>query len=253
MGNFKGSIGHQLIEPLYSYDSYYLSNSESGIQVLISKPKLFADIWLNWQKFILPGDNFKEEFVIGTNIQYRFTQISSPFSVKALVSAVGTHKGGQVETAGGYLQTIINSASGLHFSYKYSNKDSIGLFSQYCTFVDASPYKQMFYSKGWGSYSMLFAGFKNFNVEAGFWHGRHYISSKGEMLFQSVSEKYTGYWEPNKDLVISKLSWSKLINNSAKAGLGGGIYYDLLQKNIDFYYQFHLIIQFNTVLKRNLF
>jgi len=54
MGNILGYDNHHLIEPLLSGDFQYLNPPENGIQFLYQRPKFNGDLWINWQRFILP-------------------------------------------------------------------------------------------------------------------------------------------------------------------------------------------------------
>ena len=84
----------------------------------------------------------------------------------------------------------------------------------------------------------------------GYWYGDYFIAPRGEPLFQSVSQKYTGYVEPQKQLIVSKLFFQKAINKDINLGIRFESYYDLLNDNFDFSYGLHIVFNRSFFLKK---
>ncbi len=252
MGNIRGNLNHGLPDPLFSFDRYYTSPDERGIQILADTKYHKTDIWLNWEKFILPGDDFKEEFTAGGKTNILVLNPNKGVGISIPLAGMAMHKGGQVENTEGHLQTVFNTAAGINLFYKpfQDKKDSIGIQSLFLSFTDASPYKNLLYSKGWGVYSNFYYKLTDWYFEGGYWYGKHFIAPRGEWLFQSVSEKYSLYWESSKSLIFAKLGWTHEIAEGINAGTGGGLYYDTKRATLDFYYQLHLIVNLNFPLKQ---
>jgi len=251
MGHIDGFNAHRLPEPIFSADRRYENSPETGLQVTADRKHHSSDIWLNWEKFILPGDNFKEEFVMGGRSFIFINPSGSRKNVALSLNGIAAHKGGQVGSAGEHLSTLMNSAVGIIAFIKpnESTDDSIGIRNDFCGYRDASPFKQQLYSAGWGNYSTIFGKYHGFYFEAGYWYGRHFIAPRGQWLFQSVSKLYTVYWEPVNNIVTTKVGWTYKPDKQFKAGIGGGLYYDTELKNIDFYYQFHLSLNLSYLIK----
>jgi hypothetical protein len=250
MGNISGYHHHRLPEPLFSHDRMYTGAPESGVQVIASRKHHLTDIWLNWENFILPGENQKEEFVIGGRSFVFLKPRGEGFNLALTLNGIAVHKGGQVG-AGGNLSTLMNSATGLMVYYKPagSKTDSIGIRNDFCGYNDASPVKLKLYSRGWGNYTTVFGKWKGFYAEGGLWYGRHFIAPRGEWLYQSVSNLYTVYWEPSNTIITFKTGWTHRVTDGVKAALGGGCYYDTALRSVDYYYHFHISVQLNWLLK----
>ncbi|PKP20633.1 MAG: hypothetical protein CVU05_08605 [Bacteroidetes bacterium HGW-Bacteroidetes-21] len=251
MGNIQGSLNHLLPDPLFTFDKYYISPEETGIQFLANSKYHITDIWLNWEKFILPGDDFKEEFTAGGKTILLIIRPSKGVGFSLPMVGMAMHKGGQVENTSGHLQTVFNSAVGINLYYKPTTekKDSLGIQTLFCGFMDGSPYKGLLYSRGWGIYSNAYIKLSDWYFEAGYWHGKHFIAPRGEWLFQSISSKYGMYWEPSKDLIFAKAGWKHDICNGVKVGTGGGLFFDTQRNTLDFYYQLHMIINLDFPIR----
>lgn len=249
MGNINGYHNHRLPEPLLSVDRMYTENPETGVQVTGETKRHHSDVWLNWENFILPGENDKEEFVIGGRSFVFLKPLSEGLNVALTLNGMAAHRGGQVG-AEGNMSTLMNSATGLMAWYNPSGTtDSIGIRNDFYGYNDASPVKLKLYSRGWGNYTTCFARIKGYYIEGGFWYGRHYIAPRGEWLYQSVSRLYTVYWEPTSTMVTVKGGWTHTITDGIKAALGGGCYYDIPSQSFDFYYQFHLSLKLDWLIR----
>lgn len=234
-GYIYGYDFHQLIEPLYSTDYFYLNKPETGIQFLYNQKKIKSNLWLNWEKFILPNDNFKEEFIIGNNSKIFLTSKEKSFEVSIPINFVAKHKGGQVETNTSPLQTYFNWAIGADLSYRFEKKQ-IGLNSYYVQFNDVSNEKILYYTDGYGIYSNIYFNSENFEIHTGYWIGNYYYSPIGEPLYQSLSKKYVGYQEPVKNVFLFKFRYKKIEWNNVLISLNFESYYDYQRNYFDFSY-----------------
>lgn len=231
MGNIEGHKMHNLIEPLYCYDNEYLENPETGLQLLFNYEKFKSDLWLNWQKFILPRDNFKEEFVAGVN---SFIYLSK--SLKYNYAAIFKHKGGQIEINDSPMQTFCNMNNGITLQIKITDYN-LYFSSNYLQYFDLSPYKLLQYITGYGFYNFveLFTK-KRLLLNIGYWYGQYYYSPIGEPLFQSLSRKYVYYEEPTKKLIIFKFNYLHNVTNNTPLNIYFQFYYDYERKYLDYSY-----------------
>lgn len=252
LGNIHGTIEHKLIEPLYSFDKHITNNPEEGIQFLGDFKHFEGDLWLNWEKFIVPQDTFQEEFTFAATTKIKLYNPESKFRFSIPLQGMVTHKGGQGGSNSSYLQTYFNTASGFEIEYQPSlnSKYSFGTKNYFLTYNDASDSAFQYYSKGYGVYCSLFATFGKFNFMTGYWYSEHFIAPHGEFLFQSVSNKYTIWWEPNKQLITAKLQFNHKINDGIKLAVRAETYYDLIRYNFDFSYSLFLIINQDFFLKK---
>lgn len=252
LGNIHGTVEHNLIEPLYSFDKHFTNNPEQGVQFLGNFKHFEGDLWLNWENFIVPGDTFQEQFTLATTSKIKFYKPENKLRFSIPLQGMATHKGGQGGTNSSFLQTYFNTASGFELEYlpSLNSKKRFGTKNYFVTYNDASDSSFQYYSKGYGIYCNLFAKVGNFDFMAGYWYSEHFIATRGEFLFQSVSNKYTIWWEPNKQLITSKLQFSHNINNGIKLAIRAETYYDVIRYNFDFSYSFYLTINEDFFLKK---
>ena len=252
LGNIHGTLQHKLAEPLYSFDRHFYGNPETGLQFLINTKYFESDIWLNWEKFILPGDNFKEEFTMAGTGRFKFYNTEDKFQFSIPLQGLAAHKGGQTESSTAPLQTYFNSVIGLKADFHvFSNFENfIGTEDYFLGYSDASAEKVNFYSQGYGYLSNVYGKFGKFNISLGYWYGEHFIAPRGEPLFQSVSQKYTIWWEPKKQLILNKFQFNHTISKGIDIAVRFQSYYDLLQENMDFSYSIFLIVNQQFFLKK---
>jgi len=247
-GYIYGYNFHQLIEPLYSTDYFYLNKPETGLQFIYNNTKLKSDLWLNWEKFILPNDNFKEEFIIGNNSKIILMSNKESIDILLPINFVAKHKGGQVEVDNSPLQTYFNWASGIDLSIKFE-KNKIGLYSYYTQFNDVSHKKLLHYTDGYGIYSNVYFHSKNIELYSGYWFGTFYYSPVGEPLYQSLSRKYVAYQEPVKNLILFKFRYKKLEWKNLFFALQFESYFDYQRKYFDFSYGLLINIAETSLIK----
>lgn len=245
LGNIHGTVQHKLIEPLYSFDRHYSGQPETGIQILGKFNHFEGDLWLNWEKFILPGDPYKEEFTMAGTGKIIFLKPENKFRFNIPIQWLAAHKGGQMETDPEPMQTYFNTVIGMEAEHHpFNNKNnSIEINSFFASYYDASPVHVKYYSEGYGILSSLYAKIGKFDITAGYWYGEHFIAPRGEPLFQSVSQKYVIWWEPEKQIVLNKFQYRHSIKKGIDLAIRFESYYDILQKNMDFSYSLFLVVK----------
>ncbi|HNX45026.1 MAG TPA: hypothetical protein PKI35_11365 [Bacteroidales bacterium] len=243
-GQLQGQFNHRLIEPLYSSDNYFEKNPENGLQLIIDKSGINADIWLDWEHFLLPGDSNQEQITAGLNLSYKLIN-KEPVSVKACLQSVIHHHGGQVDVMDTPLQTRLNIAPGLIVGYSPDSRFVTGasLSAWLVQALDQSPTPTLRYLRGYGIYTAATAENPWATVMAAWWHGKDYFSPLGDYLFQSVSELDPFYHRNTRDLLNMKLLLNREIARGVKAGFRFETYHDLRKNQIDFCYGLNILAQ----------
>lgn len=252
LGNIHGTVEHKLIEPLYSFDNHFSNNPEQGIQFLGNFKQFEGDLWLNWEKFIVPKDTFQEEFTLGATAKIKLYKPENKLRLSLPLQGMATHKGGQGNPNSNNEQTYFNAGTGFELEYlpSLNSNKSFGTKNYFATYTDASNNSIQYYSKGYGIYCNLFAKIGKFDFMAGYWYGKHFIAPRGEFLFQSVSNKYVIWWEPNKQLITSKLQFKHKVYNGINLAIRAETYYDLIRYNFDFSYSLYLVVNEDFFLKK---
>ncbi len=243
-GQLSGQLNHRLIEPIYSSDNYFEKNPENGIQLLIDKFGAQADIWMDWEHYLMPGDSLQEQITGGANIGYDFKGIHQfVFSVK--LQALMHHHGGQVDISDAPLQTRANIAPGISVEYIPESKvvTEATISSWLVKALDLSPNPTLPYTRGQGVYTTATVENNWIMLMAGLWHGNRYFSPMGDYLFQSVSEVYPNYTQVNRNLLNLKFLFNHKIAPGVKAGIRFESYHDLDNHRMDFCYGLNILAQ----------
>ena len=59
LGNIYGGANHELIAPLFNPEQNISADPEMGLQILLHRPHINLDTWLNWQSYIFEEDSHK--------------------------------------------------------------------------------------------------------------------------------------------------------------------------------------------------
>jgi len=212
LGTLEGGINHGFIEPIYDYKWLINERLENGFQFMVDTKPYEHDLYLNWRKAIHPGDDFKEEFDIGYSGKFNVVN-NSKWKVSIPVQLLYSHKGGQVDVTNQPLQSLTNTALGLSLTYKKQGRflNNVVFDNYYVNYKDVSGNKLQPFNEGNGFLSHLLFDFKNLGIDLRYWNSSGYIAPRGNSLFQSISEKYPGLVEKNRELVIVSFIFDKEI------------------------------------------
>ncbi|MBN2681348.1 MAG: hypothetical protein JXR58_02460 [Bacteroidales bacterium] len=242
MGTIYGTLNHKLIEPIYRFENYIEKNTENGIQLIFDKKFFNLDIWVDWEQFIFQNDINQEHISGGYSgsinlLKLKDIEFSIPFQSTIY------HEGGQVDLANKSDLLLVNTASGLTIEKKNNNGfiKSISLSGFYLTYGDFSDEQYKRYKNGNAVFSNVFIKTLALNFFAGYWSGHKYISTKGEPLFNAVSQMYTTYFEPDKDLLLLKFIYERNLYKGVLLGVRLETYYGLIYNKTDFSYGVHLV------------
>lgn len=251
-GSLYGTANHRLIEPVYEFERYFVKNHEGGIQFLLKTGFFESDTWLNWEKFIIEGDPFQEEFTMGTSNIAKLTRDGSKIEISIPFQMIASHKGGQISSIDGNIETIVNSATGIVARKRFSDVGFkfIELSNYFLSYHDLSHTKTLPYSQGLAVYSNIVAEWRSLTVGAGYWYADKYITKRGRPVFQTISVKDPLYFEETRQLITSKIMLNKRIGKEVSIGLRFETYYDLQNNNFDYTYGLHIIYNQRFFLKK---
>ena len=113
LGNYHGGVNHRLIEPLYRWEKQLVDKPESGIQMVYADKKYFADVWLDWHRYIERGDTLPEVLTFGVSSSFTLTNDDSRWKVSIPLQLIINHKGGQIDVSDEKMIVLGNLASRL--------------------------------------------------------------------------------------------------------------------------------------------
>ncbi len=252
LGSIYGTLNHQLAEPLFRYDRYYTNPVEYGMQFILHKPRIWSDIWLNWEHYVSTGDAGPEKLTGGTNT--RINLISNKnLNIQIPFQTLVFHSGGQFENKSYSISTIINSLSGIKISLFPDNIFNVRISQLFLGYYGKSLPPEgvkgyIPFNKGWAGYTKLRFNYKSYSFMTGYWHANNFFAPKGEFLFQSLSEYKPNFYVKERNLWTTKLWFHKQIGKNLKIEARFSTYYDLISHKMDISYGFYLILNQNLFL-----
>jgi hypothetical protein len=236
IGQTEGQLQHGFIEPLYSTDNYFTKNPEYGLQLLINRKKFHADLYLDWEKFILPGETQQEVITGGLLADYLLNGIAENRGLSAHFQSIFTHIGGQVNDSDVPMQQRANIATGLKYTFVPGHKTlgRVILSSFYIQSLELSQTNTLPFESGLALHNTLTLENKWAKLSTGWFHGEYFFAPSGDYLFQSVSELNDWYVGEKRDLITSKLLLSHSIFKGVDFGFRIESYYDIQRNDNDF-------------------
>lgn len=253
-GSLYGALDHDLIEPLFAFDRGFTNHNESGLQFLIDRGFIKADVWLNWEQFIFTGDPFREKFTAGFSSTIKIAG-KSQLKVEMPLQFLVFHRGGQIDTSPERMQNLLNYATGIDFTWDMANSvfNSLSFRGYLAGFSDMSGELQYPWDEGWAVYPNFIVRTSRLEAGIGYWTGARFIAPLGEPVFQSVSAVDPEFTEEHRKLLTSKIVYQRGLAKGIDMGLRFEVYYDLPAGRFDHSGGLHIIIDhrfFITKLQR---
>jgi hypothetical protein len=241
-GSIYGTIHHRLIEPVYHFERFLEKNNEEGLQFLYDSKRMYADVWLNWEKFIRPGDPFQEEFNAGSFFELRAIE-KNRLNIYLPLQLTAKHTGGQINTGNDQVTSVFNTSVGTKIQYGMNNQNNhIWLEGHYVNYFGQVPDEWAF-KKGNGLYLQSGLLFGPFHILLTYWKAKKYLSPLGNPIYQSMSKTDYSYTESNRSLLIPEIQYTKRIISGVDIGVRFTGYYDFKHKNPDYSYSIYLLFR----------
>ena len=251
IGNYRGGVNHRLIEPLYTWEKHLTERPESGLQFRYEGERHFADVWVNWQRFIQHGDSVPEVLTFGASGELELGRKGrSRWSVP--LQLLINHQGGQIDVSEERMIVAGNAAAGLIYQ-----RDCPGRFPESWSmevylvgYYDKLPDNAVRpYESGWGIYPVVRATERGFMAQCGYWYAQQFYAFEGEPLFASFNPLYPETTLPRRSMLTLKLSYEKQLHRLI--GFGGFMetYSDFKRGKTDYCFGVYLRFKGNFSLQ----
>lgn len=243
-GQLDGQLQHGFIEPIYNTDNYFIKNPEYGVQFKVNRKKFNTDLYMDWEKFLLPGEEHQEIITGGLLASYSLNDFAENRGLSAHFQSIIHHFGGQVDNSDNPLQSRANIALGLKYVFVPGVKvlNRVTLSSYYIQALELSQTNTIPFESGFALHNTITFENKWIKLGTGWFHGEYFFAPMGDYLFQSVSQFNDWYVGEKRDLVTSKV----LIGHDILKGVNFGIrfesYYDLQRQSNDFSYGLNISV-----------
>ena len=257
-GTLEGSHNHRLIEPLYDFERVMTDRLEEGLQFLLKKPAVFADIWINWETMIYRGSSSQEEVSGGVSFS-RLLWEARGWQLKMPLQGIAYHRGGQIDINPAPLVTRVNLAGGAELERKWEHGFIRSLsFQPYVSwFRDFSNEVVLPYKDGEGIYLNVSAATRHFMAMISYWEGNEFVSIKGGGLYQSVSTNFKNpdFTQDKRQLLIFRFMLQVPISPNLEVSTRFEPHYDFGFRQFEFshgmYLNYKTDFSLFTVKKRN--
>lgn len=203
-GNLNANLNHQLIEPLYNFEGILNNNLENGIELIQKKNGNFLDIWIDWQKMIYRGSNFKEEIWGGMHYKPAIYSKNN-FNLNLPIQFTAYHAGGQITSDKSPLKTEFNLALGFEANWKNIGKlKKISIQNYVLGFKELSNFTNKPKS-GTAFYLNASAETKKVNGMLSYFYGNTFNSFSGGDIYQSINKNNISNTVKYRKLLIMRI------------------------------------------------
>ncbi len=251
LGSLNQDNNHNLSEPMFEPERYFTDTGENGFQLQYKSSKLEFDTWINWEQFILENDPFQEKFTFGLTGRWKLNSNAANNILSVPVEIMFAHRGGEIDSSDGSVQTIGNFASGLEFVRKIENSKikswSFKTMAYY--FSDNSSQKEFTYDRGHAFYPQLSIHTKKSRLSLGYWNAYKFASSRGSELFTTKVISSENYAETRKELATLNYYYEHKVAKGIHIGGKLDVYYDLAKSVENFATSIYLRINGDFFLR----
>jgi hypothetical protein len=244
IGQLDGQLQHGFIEPIYNTDNYFIKNPEYGVQFLVDRKRIHSDLFLDWEKFLLPGEAHQEVITGGLLASYMMNDFRDKRGLSVHVQSIIHHFGGQVDNSDNPLQSRANLAAGLNYAFLPDLKiiKRVTVSSFYIQALELSQTNTIPFKSGFGLHNTVTIENKWAKLSTGWFHGEYFFAPLGDYLFQSVSQFNNWYIGEERDLITSKLLLEHQVMKGVNFGFRLESYYDIQRKSNDFSYGLNISV-----------
>lgn len=251
LGTLEGALNHRFIEPIYDVESVINDRLEQGVQFIFNKKHLWLDWYIDWEKAIVQNSPYREEFTTGISSRIKLSH-TDKLNVELPLQVMVAHKGGQIDTSGLPVESLLNTAVGASITCNTNRSFLKALRTEhyFAYYKDVSGTKAQLYKEGTGLYSSLLFKTKWLDIDTRYWRGYRFHGPRGGALYSSISEKVPGYGEKERELIFLSLIYNRQLFPHVNLDFRVEPYYDI--KNQMAEYSYSLFLRFNKdfLLKR---
>jgi hypothetical protein len=251
MGALRGSIHHQVSEPLFNSEKRYSRPVENGLQFIFNFERHWADIWLDWENFIQNGDTEPEKLVFGISSKHKWIVNSENWQINTPLVFLVNHSGGQITIEEQLTQTLINASAGFEIvKHLGAKQNSIALKSDALLFHDNAKNAGLPFNTGYGNNTGLYSQVGKFQVSIGHFHGFNFMVPLGNGLFQSLSNYLPNVYRKNINLINLKAGYGQKLLKELMIDAMAEAYYNYDINHIDYSFGLSLLFLPNwTIIK----
>ncbi len=239
-GNLEGSLNHRLVEPLYDFERVLNNRLETGVQFLYERDDFFADAWFDWRYMQYWNDPQQEQFVGGLSVMKRLFAVGTG-TLSIPLQLVARHEGGQLDTAGMAVQTVINTAAGLAWTRSLDGPLKEYSLSGYYLFDKDITDARQPYVDGDGIYfnGSITTRF-GLEVMASYWQAREFLSVQGGLIYPAISPQDGTTLQPSPSFIMLRFLYNRPVAKDLTLSARLEPFYDLAFDTFQYSWGFYM-------------
>lgn len=241
-GDIHSHENHYLPNYLYNSDLLLLDPIEEGISVNYSNTKLYIETWIDWEKYIVSGSPFREEFLFGTTAQYKlidFEKNSNTLNFAVLIK----HKGGEIDASPLTVQTLLNTRLGFSQLFRFNNTASLNFGSDLINYINNSGTPEIPIKSGYAFTIYGGVQLNDWQLVIDYWHSNKFYSIKGDSYYSNYINTEIS---PQRNIISFSQIWKKNISESASIAFNNNLLYDFSKTKMDLYSTLKLVVFINN-------
>ncbi len=186
MGNLNQDQNHGLPQPMLDSEHFIADKPEVGIQTKFESKYVNADVWIDWQKMILAGDPFKEQFVFGVKSEFAFLR-TEDIELSLPLSFNGLHRGGEIDSAQGLATTCLTVSEGFKVQKNLNGGAVKKWFLESSLLQSSYPEDLTGLPTDYGTAFNIRSGISSVygNLTTGYWQSSNFYNPLGMPLYQN--------------------------------------------------------------------
>lgn len=248
MGNIDNSQSFGLPEMMYEPEYYLSKKPPGGVQIRYRNRFLTAQVWINWETFIRPGDSFQEVFTNGTSVELNVLNKQN-LQIDLPLHFTYHHQGGEIASRGAQIETLMNGIVGLNTHYSV-NKWVFGSEMNYLGYREATNTRLQPYAAGHAALARVSVKFDKSFLSVGYWYGDRYLSPKGRVIYRSFGHPDATFDFSHRRLFESRFVLNVPIKNGVALALEADAFYDTTSSELSYCYGIHLTFSESFLLHK---
>ncbi len=228
-GNLQANYAHRLIEPLYGFEQGLARHLEQGLQFIHHRPKLYTELWVDWQQTVSAQKDRPERFWVGWVNDLTLVK-SKGLTTHISTQATIFHTGGQDLIQPFALGNELNLATGIKTTQTF---DSTSFFKKFYVeiygILSAEQYSGLEEISRTGNalYTNIGLDMRLVHFLFSLWQGNGFNSTQGGDLYKSFSQREGGISQDKRTLLFFRLMKDWKIQEDFSIGLRVEPYYDV--------------------------
>lgn len=254
-GNLHGAANHRYIEPIYTPEATITDRVEQGLQITIDKRRVWADVYMDWEKAIRWYDNYPEEFTSGISARLK-PMPDKKLRIEVPMQLMVAHRGGQLDTCSVPIESLLNTAMGISFNYTTGSRLIPSLRTEhYYVYYKNLTYDRNVqpYISGDGYFASLTAHTRhNIDIDLRYWTGAMFIGPRGLPLFSSASQVHDTLNEDFRSLLFMNVIYNKQFGKHMYLDARAEPYYNFGEAKFEIAYALYMRIRLDALLLRRI-